>query len=191
MEKVDLLTHLKSRRTVPSVNLGLPGPSEAEIEEMLTIAARVPDHGKLAPWRFIRYPNNKADEIGTALAKRLRDADPDAPEMKLAQAEQAFKRAPVVIGVVSTAAPHVKIPEWEQVLSAGAVCLNMVHAAYAFGYRAQWLTEWFTFDDEAAAFLGAGEGEKFAGFIHIGTPDIAPTERDRPDVVAKTSVWGE
>ena len=93
-----------------------------------------------------------------------------------------FLRAPVVVAVVSRAAPHPKIPEWEQMLSAGAVCLNLVHAAAAYGFRANWLTEWCAYDRDALTALGVGEKENVAGFLHIGTSDLAPGDRDRPDI---------
>ncbi len=118
-----------------------------------------------------------------------RDAVTDAD--MLDQERGRFTRAPLVIGVVSRAAPHPKIPEWEQVLSAGAVCMNLLHAAHAHGFAAQWLTEWYAFDGEAARRLGLKDGERFAGFVHIGTPNEAPTERPRPVVADLLTSWTE
>ena len=107
----------------------------------------------------------------------------------MAEKARRFAQAPLVVGVLSCPVDHPKIPLWEQQLSAAAVCLNLVHAAHACGFNAQWLTDWFSYDDEAARYLGAGEGERFAGFVHIGTPQVAPVERDRPDVAALTTHW--
>ena len=124
---------------------GEPGPGRDEIEIMLKLAARVPDHGKLAPWRFIVYRGERARKIGEALLKLALEAEPDLSDEMIDVERGRFTRAPVVIAVVSRAAPHVKIPEWEQVMSAGAVCLNLLMAANAHGYVSNWLTEWFAY----------------------------------------------
>jgi nitroreductase len=184
-----LKDYLASRRTVPSAQLGEPGPDDSALRSMLTIAARVPDHGKLAPWRFIIYDKaarQAAAEWLVERAARISEHGESGSEVKKAA---LFAHAPLVVGVLSAVRAHPKIPAWEQQLSAAAVCLNLLHAAHAHGFSAQWLTDWFSYDDEASAFLGAGEGEKFAGFIHIGTPEVAPVERDRPDVDALTTRW--
>ncbi|MEM0906295.1 MAG: nitroreductase [Pseudomonadota bacterium] len=171
--------YLATRRTVPVKQLGPPGPDSQTLNAVLTIAARVPDHGKLAPWRFIVIEGEARDALGQTCVALSAAKNPNAS----AEMEEArFTRAPVVVAVVSTAAIHPKIPEWEQVLSAGAVCLNMLHAAAAHGYSAQWLTEWMAYDADFLAHLGLSEGEKVAGFIHIGTPTVPPTERSRPEL---------
>lgn len=126
------------------------------------------------------------EAVAAAAAVGDRGGDPAA----LDEDRQRFVRAPVVVAVVSRAAPHPKIPEWEQILSAGAVCLNMLHAAAAYGFAATWITEWIAYDERAKAVLGVAPGENVAGFIHIGTPQVPPTERDRPDVVAITTRFG-
>ncbi|GAB5378412.1 MAG: nitroreductase [Acuticoccus sp.] len=172
-----LRDYLATRRTVPALQLGGAGPDADTLDAMLTMAVRVPDHGKLAPWRFILFEGSARDRAGRLMAELAPRKERDAEV-----AAGLFTRAPVVVAVVSTAAPHVKIPEWEQVLSAGAVCLNLLHAASAHGFSAQWLSEWVCYDDEARAALGIAADEKVAGFIHIGTPQVPPTERDRPDV---------
>ena len=184
-----LIDYLSSRRTVPSLQLDDPGPMADQLAEILTIAARVPDHGKLAPWRFIIFNKDQrltADAWLRSRAAAISEFGEKGPETEKAA---RFVRAPVVVGVVSSPMEHPKIPVWEQQLSAAAVCLNLMHAAHALGYSAQWLTDWFTYDAEAAAYLGANDTERFAGFIHIGTPTIHPVERDRPDVDALTSHW--
>lgn len=184
-----IAAYLKTRRSIPAPQLGEPGPDADTLSEMLTIAARVPDHGKLAPWRFIVYARHdraSAVEALAAIARRGGAADAEQRALKA----QGFAEAPLVVAVVSAPIQdHPKIPLWEQQLSAGAVCLNLVHAAHAKGFAAQWLTGWFAYDPDALRLLGVGEGERIAGFINIGTPTMPPAERDRPDVAAKTTHW--
>jgi nitroreductase len=177
-----LIEYLKTRRSMPAFQMKEPGPSKEEIQEILTLATRVPDHGKLAPWRFIVMTGDARRRITGELAAIAKADKPDlSPEM--VQVEEArFLRAPVVIAVVSRAGPHVKIPEWEQIMSAGAVCLNMVMAANALGYVSNWLTEWMAFDERAHRILGVEPSEKVAGFIHIGSTDFPVVERPRPDL---------
>ncbi|MEO1113482.1 MAG: nitroreductase [Pseudomonadota bacterium] len=186
-----VLEFLRKRRSHPSITMSEPGPSEDQVMDLLTIAARVPDHGKLAPWRFILFRSAQGEAAGKRLAAILEERqgplDHDQRQKELTR----FTRAPLVIGVVSTAAIHPKIPVWEQQLSAGAVCMNLVTAAAAAGFASQWLTEWYSFDKEAAQFLGARDGEQFAGFVHVGTPTQAPVERPRPDLAELVSQWSE
>jgi nitroreductase len=184
-----LIDYLSSRRTVPSVLLDDPGPNADTIDALIKIAARVPDHGKLAPWRFIVYDKAVRAATNAWLVERagqLSDHGATGPE---AEKARRFAHAPTVIGIVSSPRDHPKIPLWEQQLSAAAVCLNLIHAAHAHGFSAQWLTDWFSYDADAADFLGAKDNERFAGFIHIGTPSVAPSERDRPDTIALTTHW--
>lgn len=173
-----LRDHLATRRTVPARFLSDPGPDVEALDQLITLGMRTPDHGKLAPWRFIVFRDTARKRAGEKIAAIARQNG--VPEERLEEEAERFLRAPVVIAVISTAAPHVKIPEWEQVLSAGAVCMNLVHAASALGYSAQWLTEWMCYDAAARSALGLAEQEQLAGFIHIGTPTAPPTERDRP-----------
>ncbi|AQZ52774.1 nitroreductase family protein [Martelella mediterranea] len=175
-----LIDFLKTRRSTPVLQLAAPGPDRGEIAEMLTIASRVPDHGKLAPWRFIVFAGAAREEAGEKLAEIVKADDPEASPERLKLERERLTRAPLVIAVVSRAAVHPKIPEWEQVMSAGAVCYNLVVAANAFGYGATWLTEWYAFDERAKPALGLEADEKIAGFIHIGTRTEAPFERVRP-----------
>ncbi len=180
--KPELLAYLKTRRSIPVLQLAGPAPEGAVLDDILKIGARVPDHGKLAPWRFILYRGAGAVAAGEKL-KALRFAREPELAAQLQEAERTrFTRAPLVIGVISRAAPHVKIPVWEQELSAGAVCLNLLHAIFASGFAGIWLSEWPVFDAEASALLGAKEGERFAGFLHVGTPTEPPFERERPDM---------
>ncbi len=185
----ETLKFLRKRRSHPSVTMSEPGPNEDELTDMLTIAARVPDHGKLNPWRFIVYRPEQARVIGDRLAEICERRNGPLDDEQRQKESTRFMRAPVVVGVVSTAAAHPKIPVWEQQLSAGAVCMNLVTAASAAGFVSQWLTEWYSFDQEAASFLGVAGSEKFSGFIHIGTPSQPPVERPRPDLSDLVREW--
>lgn len=177
-----LIEYLKTRRSMPAFQMKEPGPTKEEVEEILTLATRVPDHGKLAPWRFIVMTGDARARITMELADIAKADKPDLSEEMVKVEETRFTRAPVVVAVVSRAGPHVKIPEWEQIMSAGAVCLNMVIAANALGYVSNWLTEWMAFDERAHRILGVRPGEKVAGFIHIGSTDFPVVERPRPDL---------
>jgi len=185
-----LVGYLRTRRTIPSAQMGLPGPDPQRLRTMLEIAARVPDHGKLAPWRFILYHREEREALVAGLARIALHAADEKEGRIRAEKARGMGDAPLIVAVVSAPiAEHPKIPLWEQQLSAGAVCLNLLHAAQAHGFAAQWLTGWFAYDAEAARWLGLREGERFAGFLHIGTPTMPPTERDRPDVDALTTKW--
>jgi nitroreductase len=180
----DALELLKTRRSFKAGELSGPGPSAAEIETLLTVASRVPDHGKLVPWRFIVFEGEARRAAGAAIVAAFQAKYPDAkPEQ--AEAERArLARAPLVIAVVSRAAPHVKIPEWEQVLSAGAAAMNLVLAANALGYGASWITEWYAYDRAVLDALGLRPHEKIAGFVHIGRPPGPAEDRARPSLAA-------
>jgi len=178
----DTIRLLSTRRSVAPHLLTGPGPSADELDTLLAIAARVPDHGRLVPWRFIIIEGEAQRRIGEAIAAAFKADQPDADEARIAPERERLARAPLVIAVVSRAKPHVKIPEWEQVLSAGAVCMNLVLAVNAMGYATSWLTEWFTFDRRVLDALGLAPDERMAGFVHIGRPAEAPVERPRPDM---------
>lgn len=177
-----LFDYLSTRRSIPALQLTEPGPDQAEIEQILKLASRVPDHGKLAPWRFIVFRGASRVELGEKLLQIALKKTPDLGE-EMQQVERArLARAPVVVAVVSTAAPHVKIPVWEQELSAGAVCLNLFMAANAHGFAANWLSEWIAYDDEAKAVLGIKLEEKVAGFLYLGSTTFPQTDRPRPEL---------
>lgn len=179
---------LKTRRSVKPIEMTGPGPSPAEIETLLTIASRVPDHGKLTPWRFIVFEGAHRLAIGETLAELFQADHPDATPDQIEFERQRLARAPLVIAVVSRAAPHVKIPEWEQLMSAGAAAMNLVTAAHALGYAAAWLTEWYAYDRRVLETLGLSSAEKIVGFIHIGKPVRPPEDRPRPplsDIVTR------
>jgi nitroreductase len=174
---IDLLL---SRRSAPPQTLTAPGPSKDEIETLLKVASRVPDHGKLAPWRFVVLEGAARERAGAIAAHLFAEQNPGADEARLTIERSRFARAPLVVAVVSRAAPHVKIPEWEQVLSAGAVCMNLEIAANALGYRSTWVTEWCAYDRQFCDALGLHAHEKIAGFIHIGRPSAEIEDRVRP-----------
>ncbi len=175
-----LRKYLESRRTIPANFLAEPGPDRGTIRKILTIAARVPDHGKLAPWRFIVIVGEARSRLNDRFRSIALERRPDLSGEQLHAESTRFDRAPVVIAVVSRAAEHPKIPKWEQVLSAGASCMALLMAANAYGFSASWLTEWMADDADALASLGLAGDESVAGFIHIGTPTVPPTERPRP-----------
>lgn len=184
-----LQEHLALRRSVSANDLAEPGPDAEQLATILQLAARVPDHKKLAPWRFILFQGELRQHFGDVLAGILARKEPDASPDRLDMERRRFLRAPVVVAVVSAAQARPGVPEWEQVLSAGAVCLNMLHAAASFGFAGNWITEWYAYDDDVRGALGCAAHERIAGFVYIGTGRIPPKERDRPDMAAITSVW--
>ncbi|MFC5342288.1 nitroreductase [Brevundimonas staleyi] len=179
----EMLTRLAVRRSAPAQGLAAPGPDTAQITNILTLAARSPDHGKLTPWRFVVLGSVTRAEIAEKLAAMaVAKSLPSKATAVLAK----LTAAPTTVLVVSTARPASK-PVWEQELSAGAVCMNLEHAAGAHGFASSWITDWYSFDAEAAALFGVTEDEKVAGFIHLGTPVDPLLERDRPDIAALTT----
>jgi nitroreductase len=176
----DALELLKTRRSIKPVELTGPGPSAAELGTLLTVASRVPDHGKLVPWRFIIFEGDARLAAGAAIEAAFRAKYPDAKPEQVEYEQKRLARAPLVIAVVSRAGPHVKIPEWEQVLSAGAAAMSLVLAAHALGYAANWITEWYAYDRRVLDALGLKENERIAGFVHIGRPAQRPEDRPRP-----------
>jgi nitroreductase len=188
-DRSSVLALLASRRSASAKAMAEPGPNAAEISAILQVAVRVPDHGKLTPWRFIVIEGEARTQAGDILAKRWRALNPGHGEAIVAEQRRTFLRAPVVVGVVSTAGEHPKIPVWEQVLSAGAVCQNMLIAAAAMGIGCQWITGWQAYDREFLAALGVGEGEKMAGFVYFGTPVEPVTDRPRPEPESLITRW--
>ena len=185
---VDLADYLSSRRSALSMTLTDPGPVASEIEAMIGIASRVPDHGKLAPWRFEHWTMPFRQALHSRLIAEL-DRQPSSPEReKDRKGTDKLLHGPCLIAVISTARDHPKIPQWEQVLSTGAACQNLLMAANAHGFEAQWLTAWYVYGDGASERLGLGQDERIAGLIHIGTERAAPPERPRPDM-ARAVTW--
>ena len=176
----DAIDLLKTRRSVKPIELTGPGPAVGELDTLLTVASRVPDHGKLTPWRFIVFDGDARVKAGAAIETIFKTDHPEATADQVAFERNRLSRAPLVVAVVSRAAPHAKIPEWEQVLSAGAAAMNLVTAAHALGYAANWITEWYAYDRRVLDALGVGVAEKIAGFVHIGRPVKPPEDRPRP-----------
>jgi len=164
----DTIALLARRRSAPPAVMTGPGPTAQELDTMLTLATRVPDHGKLAPWRFIVFEGAARERAGRIAEMIRMEDDQNLDDKGRADERGRFARAPLVVGVVSRAAPHAKIPEWEQVLSAGAVCMTLIVAARALGFVATWLTEWPAYDARFRAAVGLAEHERIAGFLHIG-----------------------
>ena len=179
----DTIDLLLTRRSGSAKAMREPGPTASDLQTILTAAARVPDHGKLFPWRFILFERDARARMGEVLAQALKETDPDAATQERLDMERArFLRAPVVVGVVSRVREGIPIPAWEQQLSAGAVCQTMLLAATAMGYVANWLTEWPAYNPRVAEALGLGAGERIAGFVYIGTSAVTLEERVRPDL---------
>jgi nitroreductase len=165
-----------------------PGPDAGELETLLTLASRTPDHGKLAPWRFIVFEGEARVRAGEIFAEVFASKNPGATESQLAVERKRFAHAPLVVGVISRAAPHVKIPEWEQALSAGAVCMNLTLAANAMGFVSAWLTQWVAYDRDVLGRIGVAADEQVAGFVHVGRGSGAVEDRPRPalsDIVTR------
>lgn len=184
-----LRDYLLTRRSIGPAFLAEPGPDAEALRVILTIGTRVPDHGKLAPWRLVLFAGDDRAAAGEKLAAIAKAKNPDIDQASLDAERMRFLPAPLTIGVISTAAPHAKIPEFEQLLSAGNVAFNLVHAAYAMGFAAQWVTRWYAFDPEASKMLGAVDGEKFIGFVHIGTPTASIEDRPRPALEEVVTSW--
>ena len=185
----DALKLLLTRRTIPANRLGEPGPNDEQVRSLIAAASRVPDHGKLAPWRFILYAGADRLAAGNQLFDLWKSRNPQADEKLLALVHERLVASPVVIAVVCHTTIHPKIPEWEQVLSAAASTMNLMLAAHAMGFAAQWLTDWYSYDQEALDLLGDREGEKVVGFIHVGTPMEPPSDRPRPSFEEVVTVW--
>lgn len=181
----EVAAFLAKRRSASAMTLAAPGPDDAQLADILRLAVRVPDHGKLAPWRFVILKGAAKDAFAeqvTALAGSQENPT------KANAALRKLTRPPVAVAVVSRFIAG-EIPEWEQRQSASAVCHQMLLAAAALGWGANWITDWYSYDSRATALLGLAEDEKLAGFLYLGTATEQPQERQRPDVAAITSVW--
>lgn len=169
----DALQLLKTRRSAKPREMSGPGPSPAELDTILTIGARVPDHGKIAPWRFIVFEGDARLRAGDIIARVFAAKTPDAAREQIEIERHRLAEAPLVIAIVSSPKVHPKVPAWEQEMSAGASAMNIVTAANALGYVANWLTGWFSFDRDVLTAFGLRADEKIAGFVHIGRIDHA------------------
>lgn len=181
---------LNQRRSVPSRQLGEPGPDAAELEQLFTAAIRVPDHGKLVPFRLLTIRGEARAKLGAALAAIHASNEPDAPPAALEKDRDRYSFAPLIVAVIARIETnHPKVPEQEQLLSAGCVAYNLLLGAQALGYGAQWLTGWAAYDREAAALLGLAAHERVAAFVHIGSAREPAPERVRPQIGELVSEW--
>ena len=181
------LSLLATRRSGKPRDLAAPGPDAVQIATMLEIAARTPDHGKLAPWRFVVVPDDARGALARVLTDALRAERPDAHTAEFGALEQFAHQAPSLVVVLSSPKPS-KIPIWEQELSAGAACMNLLHTVHALGFAGGWLTGWPAFNDTVRDAFGKAP-ERIAGFVFIGTPARPLDERPRPDMAAVASRW--
>jgi nitroreductase len=184
-----VIDFLQRRRSVKADLLAEPGPSAHEIETILKVASRVPDHKKLVPWRFIKFEGSARRDFGQLISDVCAANEPDASAVRLETERNRFLRAPLVIAVISRIIDKPGAPEWEQVLSAGAAAFNLCLAANALGYSTCWLTEWMAFDKTLASAMGLAANERVVGFVHIGTATVTPDERVRPDLESIVSSW--
>ena len=185
-----VLSFLAKRRSTLARAMKAPGPDTHELETILRLAARVPDHRKLTPWRFIVFRGGARAAFGRRLKAVFRKHNPDLPPGRDGFESARFLRAPVIVAVVSSPKDCARgTPRWEQELSAGAVCMNMLLAARASGYAAQWLTEWYAYDPDIKKELGLTDAERIAGFLYMGTATEAPTERPRARMNELTRIW--
>jgi nitroreductase len=186
----ETLAMLRRRRSALADFMGEPGPDEVALQDILTIAARVPDHRRVVPFRFIVFEGAARARFGAILKAAFLENEPGAAPAKAAFEENRFQRAPVAVAVISRTDPAHRTPEWEQILCAGAVCHNMLLAASAHGFAAQWLTEWCAYDAKIHAALGLAPTERIAGFVYIGTATEDPKERGRPDMASIIAYYG-
>jgi nitroreductase len=184
-----VIDHLLNRVSAAIPELKEPGPNDADIDTMIRAAVQVPDHGKLTPWRFIVYRGEARDEVGRRLAALAEKREGPLAENRRQQELARFSRAPMVIGVIHSPKENPKIPVWEMFLSGGAAAMNLVHAANALGYRTNWITNWYSEDEEGRLILGLAPHERVIGFIHIGSYEGRGIERPRPEPASVMSEY--
>jgi len=183
------LSLLATRRSGKPRDLAAPGPDDAQLRQILEIAARTPDHGKLAPWRFVIVPDDRRADLARVITHAYRAERPHAARLEIEALEQFATQAHALVVVLSSPRPESHIPPWEQELSAGAACMNLLHAAHAMGFAGGWLTGWSAYSDAVRDAFGAAP-ERVAGFIFLGTPTKQLEERPRPDFDKIVSTWG-
>lgn len=185
----ETLNLLLSRRSGSAKRMKGPGPTSEQIRTLISCATRVPDHGKLTPWRFLIFEGEARAQFGEVLVRALKQAEPEATPERVEQERTRFLRAPVVIGVISRVREGIAIPAWEQMLSAGAACQTLCIAAHAMGFVAGWITEWCAYDPTVCDALGLHAGERIAGFIYLGHPAEPLTDRPRPAFEQIAQTW--
>lgn len=190
MRNEPALHFLQTRRSVPAAQLQPPGPDAEQLREIIATAIRVPDHGKLTPWRLIAFTGDAGARYGEALAELHARIDPDVPAARLAKDRERFAHSPVVVAVVARIDETIaKVPAQEQLLSAGCLGFNLLLAAQAAGFAAQWLTGWSCYDRDAARLLNLADNERAIAYIHIGSRGTEPPERNRPDIDQVLGAW--
>jgi nitroreductase len=182
------LALLSTRRSGKPRDLVAPGPDQAQLDQILEIAARTPDHGKLAPWRFVVVPSDRRDALSELIVTAYRAERPQASRLEIEAMDQFARQAPALVVVLSAPKPESHIPLWEQELSAGAACMNLLHAVHASGFAGGWLTGWAAYNDAVRDAFGAPP-EKIAGFVFIGTPSKPLEERPRPESDKFVRYW--
>ena len=187
-DRSSALSLLKTRRSGRPRELVGPGPSEAELDQILEIAMRVPDHGKLTPWRFVIVGKNQREEFASLLRSALEQEDPDASQPHYDKAERFARQGEALVVLLSSPIRDHKIPVWEQELSAGAAAMNLLHAAHSLGYVGGWITGWEAYSPKVNAAF-AKPGERIAGFIYLGSPGRELEERPRPDPAEIVRYW--
>lgn len=185
-----LIDALLSRRSTKIIDLADGNaPNDKEIAEIIKVATRVPDHGKIAPWRFVIIKDENREKLGVKLANLAKAKNPNMDDAQYEMEKTKFLRAPLILALVNRPQSHPKVPIWEQELSAGALGFSLLLTLHGFGYGACWLSEWPMFDEEAAEIIGAQENERIAGLFYVGTTITKPTERPRPELNTILSVW--
>jgi len=184
------LSLLRTRRSGKARDQVAPGPDATQLRDMLEIAARTPDHGKLAPWRFVVVPTEAREAFAAALVAEYRAEKPNAGRLEIEAMEQFARQSPTLVVVLHSPKVESHIPRWEQELSAGAAVMNLLHAAHAMGFAGSWLTGWAAFSDGVRDLFGAAP-ERIAGFVFIGTQEKPFEERPRPHLDAIVSNWGD
>ena len=187
-DRTTLLSYLSTRRSGRPRDLGPPGPSREELRRIVELAMRVPDHGKLHPWRFVHIPRDRREDFATLLQRAYLVERPEPGRLEVEANERFAHQAPELLVALSSPQPGSKIPLWEQQLSCGAVCLNLLHAAAALGYSAGWVTGWAAYSDAVRDAFGSEE-KRIAGFIFLGTPAVPLEERVRPELAEVLSEW--
>jgi nitroreductase len=187
-DRTDPLTLLQTRRSGKARDLGAPGPDPDQLRTILEVATRTPDHGKLAPWRFVIVGADQRDKLGALLESAYRRENQQAGRLEIESMHQFAHQAPTLVVVLSSPKSGSKIPLWEQQLSAGAAAMNLLHAAHALGFAGGWLTGWPSYSDTVRDAFGTSD-ERIAGFIFLGTPQRALEERPRPEYNSVVSTW--
>jgi nitroreductase len=188
-DRSSALALLETRRSCRPRDLVAPGPGAAELSRILTIASRIPDHGKLSPWRFVHVPRTARSELQALLEQAYREERPEPGRLELEAVQRFAQQAPELVVVLSAPVDSLKIPLWEQQLSCGAACMNLLNAVHALGYAAGWVTGWATYSERVRHAFARGSDDRIAGFVFIGTPSVELEERPRPALADIASEW--